>query len=75
MTTLLNKKIEQKVKIAAGELGISESEVVDRALSMFLVAQQDAEMTLLRVEMSAWQGLGFESLRRFEESIGTDYQY
>ena len=50
-------------------MGLSESEVIERALDVFFVAQQAVATTELREEMRDWQKLGFESLERFEKRL------
>lgn len=55
MTITLKNHTEQKLKRVAEETGIPESEVVDRALDVFLITEELGGLKELAEDMSYWQ--------------------
>jgi len=61
MTLLLQKKLKKEIKDTSRRLGITERDVVDRALLLYIESVK--KITDLHRESDAWDALGDEAFR------------
>ena len=74
MTITLKNHTEQKLKRVAKETGIPASEIVDRALDMYLITEELGGLKDLADDMSYWQQRYFDTLALDEERLAAlDY--
>ncbi len=66
MPLTLDTQLRKKIQQASKQTGLSERDVIDRAVDTFLT-HDDAAETALNEELRDWQDLGFETWRREEE--------
>ncbi len=66
MPLTLDTQLHKKIKKASEKTGLSERDVIDRAVDTFLT-HDAAAATALNEELRDWQNLGFETWRREEE--------
>jgi hypothetical protein len=67
MTITLKNHTEQKLKRVAEETGIPESDIVDRALDVFLITEELGGLKDLADDMSYWQQRYLDTLMLDEE--------
>lgn len=63
MMLILEKKLQTRVKTAAKKLGLDEREIMNRAVSSYLVELD--EWRRLRDELRAWDNLSADALRKY----------
>ncbi len=61
---LLDKKLQRRVGIASKKLGLSEREVVSRAVSTYL--WNISEVTSLSRELQIWDVLSAKTMRKYK---------
>ena len=69
MTIALKNKTAQRLKRVAEQTGISETEIVDRALDVFLVTEQLGGLKELADDMNFWQQRYIDTLALDETSL------
>ena len=62
MQITLNKKLQNKVKIASKKVGLNELEFVNRSVSAYLAEIQN--VISLKKELDMWDMLSAESMRK-----------
>ena len=67
MTITLKNHTEQKLKRVAEETGMAESEIVDRALDVFLITEELGGLKELAEDMNYWQHRYLDTLALDEE--------
>ena len=61
---ILDKKLQQQVKVASKKLGLNERDVVNRAVSDYL--QNIKEFTKLKNELRLWDVLSAQTMRKYK---------
>ena len=61
---ILDKKLQKQVKVASKRLGLDERDVVNRAVSAYLVSMK--EFTNLQNELRMWNMLSAQTMRKYK---------
>jgi hypothetical protein len=69
MSLTLTEHTEKKLKSAATQFGVSEAEVVERALDILLLAEEVHGLARLKDDIEYWQGLYTQSAALTDERL------
>lgn len=61
---ILEKKLKVRMKMAAKKLGLDEREIVNRAVSAYLLELEDWRS--LKEELRFWEVLSAETMRKYK---------
>ncbi len=69
MTIKLDEQTQNKLRHASEQTGIPEPEVINRALDVFLLAEEMQGLKQLKEDMDYWQNLSRETLALTDKRI------
>ncbi len=60
---ILDKKMQKEVRVASKKLGVTENEIIKRAISSYLGSFED--LVNMRRELHSWDILSAKSMRKY----------